>query len=119
MAYYRIIAAAFVLYVLFKCYRRYRQKHISTRRMLLWTVFWSGVLAVSWVPQVTDRISQQLGVEKGVHLAFFVAILLILYLLAMMYAHLEQTRQEITELVRLIALRDLKSTGCYDDESEN
>ena len=115
---YRIIAAVFVVFVLLKCYRRYRQRHISTGRILLWIVFWCSVLTVSWMPKLTDRVSQLLGVDQGVHLAFFAVILLMLYLLSMLYAQLEKTRQEITELVRLVALRDWKSGQGHPNDAE-
>ena len=109
---YQNFVIAFVLYVLFKSYRRFRQGHLTTARMVMWILFWAAVVAVSWAPQlesarkILDGFSQMVGIDRGVDLVFFAGILLLTYLLAMVYAQLEQTRQEITDLVRELALRD-------------
>lgn len=113
---YRFLVAAFAVYAILRCYSRYREGHVSTRRVVVWVLFWAGVVAVSWIPQATDRMSKTLGIEQGANLFFFVSILGLTYLLFVMYTRLEAMRCEITDLVRKLALSELDKPGSGDSQ---
>ena len=105
---YRYIVAAFVVFIIARSYARYRRGSMSPRRMALLTLFWGGVALVSWMPQWTDEVTRVVGIGRGVDLVFFAAILGLVYLLSVIWSQLEETRQELTQLVRSIALQDVE-----------
>lgn len=86
---------------------RLRDRQIPLILFLAWMFGWVGVAILSFVPQVTDRLTQSLGVGRGVDLLFFVSIMGLLYCVFLLYVRITQQRQELTRLVREIALRDI------------
>jgi len=92
--------------VIVKTWRQYHDGLVSTRRFVFWLLFWLALVGVSWAPQVTDRISDLVGVGRGVDLFLFIAVVFLNWICFSLYTRLERTRQEVTELVRTLAIRD-------------
>ncbi|MCC6580884.1 MAG: DUF2304 domain-containing protein [Phycisphaeraceae bacterium] len=104
---YRIFVAVFVLMMIHRSVRRLREGHMSVPRFLGWMLLLLGVGVVSWYPMLSQRITEYLGIGRGVDLFFFLSILLMVFLVFNLAVRQEQSRQQITDLVRALALRDL------------
>ena len=102
-----ILVSIVALVAIWRGFMRLRDRQIPLMLFLAWMVSWVAVAVLSFVPQVTDRITQSLGVGRGVDLLFFVAILTLLYCVFLLYVRITQQKQELTRLVRELALRDL------------
>jgi len=85
---------------------RYRQRKINLVVFLLWFLLWSGIEVVILFPKSTIEVAHLIGIGRGTDLALYLSVMLILYLLFRMYVRLEQINQEITHIVRAVALRE-------------
>ncbi|MBI1970898.1 DUF2304 family protein [Candidatus Woesearchaeota archaeon] len=100
----QIIIVVFVLFALSRVILRLRDKQISIAEFLFWTAVWIGVLVVLFVPGVMTMIALRAGVSRGVDIAIYVGITLLFYLVFRLYVKLDAVDQNVTKLVRIIAL---------------
>jgi len=102
----QILILVFALYAIVAAYGRHRKGHLARPWLLLWVVFWLAVAAVAMVPDVTTKVAAWFGVGRGVDLLFYLAFLAVFYLMFRLFVRLESMEQQITRLVRELALRD-------------
>ena len=73
-------------------------------------LFWGSLFSVAIVgvfdPKFTNFLAQQLGIGRGVDVVLYVSVVLLFYLIFRTNVMLEDTRHEITKLVREIALQN-------------
>ncbi len=106
-----IIQVLIVLFVLFawsRAFLRLRGKDISIGEFSFWSLIWVAVLMVALFPNLLSAVSKIAGIDRGMDLAVYVSILLLFYLIFRMYVGLDTQKNEITKLVREIAIRDAK-----------
>lgn len=101
-----IFLSLFVLIALGRTYLRYRDGAISLGVSVGWTLFWCIVAIVGWRPEITEEITKRFGVGRPVDLLFAVSILVLFYMLFTVYIRLEQMRNQVTDLVRQLSLKD-------------
>lgn len=71
---------------------------------LVWTIFWVAAAAVVVRPDMLSRLADFVGVGRGVDLALYVIILVLVYMMFRMWVRLYMMESHITTLVRHIAL---------------
>ena len=79
----------------------------TTRR---YSFFWTGVwllavLATLW-PDLTTRIANTLGINRGKDLLLYCAVLMMLIGFFMVYVRLRQMRRQLTLLIRKLAIME-------------
>ena len=75
----------------------------------MWTLFWLGAGTVVVRPDLLSRLADFVGVGRGVDLAIYVIILVMMYVIFRMWVRLYVMESHITTLVRHIALDDKES----------
>ena len=94
----------FALFALSKTLRQYQKQRVSLYWFSIWTLFWLVVIFVAFLPQTTDVIARYVGIEKGADLLVYCAVVILSYGLYRVMAKSERQHQQITELVRQIAI---------------
>ncbi|MBI3626733.1 DUF2304 domain-containing protein [Candidatus Uhrbacteria bacterium] len=100
MTVFQWILLALIVIVFYKIYQRYREKVISNREMLFWSVIWvvAGLLTI-W-PGTTSFLASTVGIGRGVDLVVYLALILILYLIFKLIVRVEKLERNLTEIVR-------------------
>lgn len=88
--------------------KRLRGGAIGVFEALGWGVLWVGAVVVVWNPMVSNRLAAWLGVGRGADAVMYSAIIILLYAVLRLYAKLESVEHSVSEMVKKIALRDLK-----------
>jgi len=70
----------------------------------VWSVLWLVVAGVALMPQATDRIAAFAGVGRGADLLVYLAVTFLLYAVLRLMLRQQKMSEEITELVRKIAI---------------
>ena len=70
----------------------------------MWTLFWLGSATVVVRPDLLSRLAEFVGVGRGVDLALYVIILVMMFVMFRMWVRLYVMESHITILVRHIAL---------------
>ncbi len=102
----QIIVTIFVLFVVFRLTKKYKENIVKTSEFIGWLLIWMIVIVVFWLPQTASYLAFLLGIGRGVDLAVYLAILLIFYLIFKVYLKIDKQQREITKIVRHLALED-------------
>ena len=105
-----IILIVFVLFALSRLMLRLRDKEIRWLEFLTWLVVWIGVMAIVFVPRIMERIEHFIGIDRGIDFFVSVALVLLFYLLFRIYVQTEKMEQNMTKIVRKMAIDDKKKT---------
>ena len=101
----QIIAILFALFALSRAALRLRDKSINPFQFMFWGLLWVGVIVVALVPDITSFFSNLFGIGRGIDLAIYVSIILLFYLIFRMYVKLDKIEENVTKVVREIAIR--------------
>lgn len=91
-------------YIIVKAFQNARKKNVSFSMAFVWSLFWIAMIVLVWQPQLTDTLAAYLRVGRGADAVFYLALVLIFYLLFKIFVRLEHMNTEITTLVREIAI---------------
>lgn len=80
----------------------------SFRVALAWSLLWIGAALAIAKPEITVRFAHVLGIARGADLVFYLAILGMLLAFFAVYLRLRRIEQQVTHLVRELALRSPK-----------
>jgi small membrane protein len=95
---------AFAIVVILRTYGQYKKEIVSRYWLLAYSCLWSGVALAALVPHTTDVVAQRLGVERGADMLVYSAVLILLYAVYRLVVRTQRMHEEITELVRQIAI---------------
>ena len=102
----KFILLIFIIFAVFKILNRWKKKEIDSRQLIIWLIFWSlAALAVIW-PKTTDIVAQFVGVSRGADLLIYVSIFVIFFIIFKIMVKVEKIEQNITKIVREVALED-------------
>lgn len=99
-----IIIIVFTLFALSRLILRLKDKEIRFLEFVTWFLVWLGVLAIVFMPTLITSIEQILGVKKGIDFFASAGIVLLFYLLFRIYVQTEKMEQNLTKIVRKIAI---------------
>ncbi len=101
----QLILILFVLFALSRAYLRYEEGKIRTGEFVFWVVIWvSAIIAIIW-PRTVGYLSQTFGIGRPADLILYVALILLFYLIFRAYVALDSIEEEITKIVREVAIK--------------
>ncbi len=87
--------------------RQYLNKKRSIRNMVVWVIFWVTIMLLAIIPnEISFKIADLLGFKSNVNAIIFVALGLLFLLVFYLSSTIERLENQITELVRKMALED-------------
>ncbi|MGV8150723.1 MAG: DUF2304 family protein [Candidatus Woesearchaeota archaeon] len=104
----QILLILFAIFAWSRAALRLKKKDISLGGFIFWSLIWLTVIIFSSLPGILEWLSKILGIGRATDLAIYVSIVLLFYLLFRLYVRLDTQNQEITKLVREIAIKKEK-----------
>jgi hypothetical protein len=104
----QIAVVVFALFAWSRALLRLKDRKISLGEFGFWTLIWAAVITTSLLPQTAEIAATFFGISRPIDLAVYVGLLLVFYLVFRLYVKQEQQQQELTKLVREIAIRNPK-----------
>jgi hypothetical protein len=89
--------------------RKYKQGEIYTFEFLFWILVWFTTAIIIIYPAATSFVADILGIGRGADLILYTGLLIVFYLIFRLNLALDHIQQEITEVVRSIALAEMKT----------
>jgi len=108
MSFIKIIIIAFILFILWRTFIRFRRRDITGREFGIWAIFWLMVAIAALIPQQTDVVARSLGVERGADLLVYISIIVLFFIIFRIIVKLEKIDKDVTAVVRDKALNDKK-----------
>lgn len=84
---------------------RFRKRQVPAWVAGLWALLWIAVGVVAFVPDITNRLADFLGIGRGADVVVYTAIVVIIAILFRVSVRLEQLDRAITKVTREVALR--------------
>ncbi len=101
---FQIFLIVFSVIVITRALRQYNKKEVSRYWVIAWSLVWCVVIGVALMPQGTDAIAEAVGVGRGADLLVYLSVVFLLYAVHRLMVREQKTREEMTELVRAIAI---------------
>ena len=98
---------------------RFREGKMSLGMLIVWNAIWIIIIIISIFPKSTGELATLTGVGRGLDLIFILGIIGCYYLIFKIYNMIENIEQEITHLVREIALQRENIELKEDEENQN
>ena len=106
MEFIQVLALIFVLFALSRAFLRYKDNVITIFELIFWTFIWLGVVIIAFIPEVTFIFSRIAGIQRGIDAIIYISIVFLFYMLFRAYVKMEKMEQNMTEMVRQVALMD-------------
>lgn len=103
----QFLLLTFVLAALTKVIHSYTQRGMRKRDFLLWALIWIGTAAIITFSDATSFLAPLFGIGRGADLIIYASLLIAFYLILRIHLTLARLEQEITQIVRAIALERL------------
>ena len=100
----QILIILFALFAVVRTLRQFRAGRLSALWGAVWLLFWTVVVVLVFLPNTTQILADVLGVGRGADLVIYLALVVLFYLLFKLFVKIESVEQEISTLVRKIAL---------------
>lgn len=102
----QIILIVFFLFAWSRVFKKYRLGEIKFKELAVWTVFWiiAGVVVV--VPNSTNFVAKVVGIGRGADLIIYISLALVFYIIFRIFTRLAKIENDITKIVREIALKN-------------
>lgn len=101
---FKIFLIVFSLYAILRTKKQYEKKQASWYWAMVWSAVWVFVIAVALMPRATDAVAAFAGVGRGADLLVYIAVIFLIYATYRSMAHQQKMSEDITELVRKIAV---------------
>lgn len=102
----QIIAILILIFFIFKLGREWKNKSITINEFVFWLIFWAiAVLAIVFIKPI-DKLVLRLGFSSsGINFVFYLAVLILFYLIFRMRLRMVKMEKDMTELSRKISLK--------------
>jgi len=102
----QVILLSFIALLIIRTFRRVHEGVVSDIGALGWMLIWIIGAGVVILPDSTSRLAEIVGVGRGVDVVVYVGMILVFFLIFKLYNRTVTMEQEITRLVRALALKD-------------
>ena len=109
MSVLQIVALIFSLFALSRVILRTKDSKLSHKEFVFWTSIWLSLLGVVFFPDYSTKFAEIIGLRRGVDVVIYSSIGILFYMLFRLYIKFEEREQEITKVVREIALLKKKN----------
>jgi hypothetical protein len=113
---YQVIAIILGLIAILYSIIRFRDGKMSIGMLLVWILIWLIVIIISLYPNDTNYLASYTGIGRGLDFVLILGILVSFYLIFKMYNKIENIEEELTDLVRELAIQN-KNTGIKEDKT--
>ena len=99
---------------------RFRDSKMSLGMLFVWSIIWIILIGLSLDPLATGYFASLTGIGRGLDVVLILGLIGSFYLIFRIYNTIDNMEQEITHLVREIALmREDKETENKEEKEEN
>jgi hypothetical protein len=102
--------AIFLLFAVSRAFLRLKDGSLTFGSFLFWLAIWSLATLAIIDPSFTTYVASLIGIQRGTDVVTYLSIALLFYLLFRVNILIENLKDEITHLNRLIALLGRKET---------
>jgi len=100
----QVFVVAFAIFAISRAVLRFKDRKISALSLGLWCAVWIAAIVVVLIPATSFFFADLLGIQRGADFVVYVSIVVLFYLLFRLYVKIDSTEQNVTKLVRELAI---------------
>jgi hypothetical protein len=108
ISFVQILAIVFGLFAFSRAFLRWKEGKIKLAELLFWGGIWVLAIIFGIFPQTLGLFSEIVGFGRGLDFILSISIIVMFYLIFRLYVKLDENEQNVTRLVREIALKGKK-----------
>ena len=108
MSLLKILTVIFIVFAASRAYLRFKGKSLNFSSLIFWSIIWLATLVFVFDPQISDAIAKLFGLQRGTDTVFFLAIILLFYLIFRLYVKVDMIDKDLTRLVSEISKKNFK-----------
>ena len=101
---YQVLVVLIAILAVLLVFNRYNKKRTSLQTFIMWTTLWLLLAIFAIIPESSGFLADFLGIGRGLDLILIFGIIGAFYLIFRLYLKIEKIDQDITKLVRKIAI---------------
>jgi len=94
----QIIVIIFITFAASRAYLRFKDKSLSISNLFFWMILWTIILIIVFDPKLADIAANIMGMQRGTDTMFFIAVMLLFYLVFRIYVKVDSIDQHLTNL---------------------
>ncbi len=98
----------FSVFAISRVILRARDKQIKLSQEIFWIVIWVAAIVFAFIPNVTSRISNLIGIGRGMDFIMAISIVVLFYMVFRLYVYHRNVEENLTKLVRKVAIENPK-----------
>ncbi|MFA6170979.1 MAG: DUF2304 domain-containing protein [Patescibacteria group bacterium] len=103
----QILALIVIIFFLSRLFWQKKKDELENAEFVFWLVFWALAAAAIVFIKSIDRFVADLGFSAtGINVLFYVAVVLLFYIIFRLRLRIEKMERNITRIVREVALRE-------------
>lgn len=103
---YQIFIIIIAIVAILLVFGLFNRKKISAKTFILWIFLWIIIGIFSFLPDLSGYLANFFGIGRGLDFIFLAAIFFLFYLIFRLYLKIEDMDNEISILVRKIAIEN-------------
>ena len=103
----QLLIIVFGIFAFSRLILRRKDRAVTLGETLMWSIIWIGMIAVAVNPSIVNLI-ERTGINQAMNLLVYLCIIALFYINFRLYIKVETQQQNITRLVREIALQKKK-----------
>ena len=104
----KVFILLFGIFAVSRSHLRYKDRLLTMTAALFWILLWTLIILSVMFKEETSSLAQYFGIGRGADLLLFGAVLFLSYLSFRLYVRVEELRQELTRLIRALAIREVE-----------
>lgn len=104
----------FLFFSISRVVLRIRSGSLSWFAFVFWMTLFGVGITIVIIPGITTQLARELGIGRGVDAVIYTSVVLLFYLVFRLHILVEDLRHEMTEIVRKMALNNIKK---YDKKT--
>ncbi len=106
----QIIIIIFAVFAISRSYLRLKNRNENTAEFIFWTMLWVLIVVVALIPEISAYPAKIFGIGRGIDFFVYSSIVALFYLVYRIYSKIEVIEQDITKIVREIAIMNNKGS---------
>ncbi|MEM6318068.1 MAG: DUF2304 family protein [Bacteroidota bacterium] len=116
---YKWLAPLIALFYIIRTVRQYGAGKYSPRNTVIWIIFWISIAMLGFMPdEIPNSLAKGLGFKDHINALIFVALGLLFLMVFYLSAAINRVENQLTSLVRKIALHENLSNPATDEDIE-
>lgn len=94
----------FAVFALSRAILRFKDNKLTIGEFIFWNFVWLGVILIGFFPVITQTMANFIGIGRGIDVFVYAGIIILFYLVYRIYVKIEGMDQDLTKIVREVAL---------------